>query len=128
MSGRDSTADDGKSVPAFDLAFDLAKVPADEVVNLSFELMGREPSAELLQSATMYVDTKTALLTCWLLLPEGTHYQSLDRLRYPAGKAASPERIVPANERISPDGQLVAVTLRSLEPGFLYECRWTYPD
>jgi hypothetical protein len=126
--GRDTTDNDGKPVPVFQLAFDLAKVPANDVVDLSCELIAYEPPPELLQSVTLYVDSKTDLLACWLLLPEGKCYQSMDILRYPTGKTSSPERIVPANEMISPDGQTVALTLLRLEPGFTYERRWAYRD
>jgi predicted acylesterase/phospholipase RssA len=126
--GRDTAGDDGKPAPLFEIAFDLAKVPANEVVDLSCELIAHEPPPELLQSVSLYVDCKTSLLTCWLLLPEGKHYQSMDILRYAAGKASGPERIVPANEMVSPDGHIVALTLLSLEPGFRYERRWTYRD
>jgi hypothetical protein len=125
--GRDTTAD-GKPVPAFELAFDLALVPAKDVVDLSCELVVHEPPPDILQSVSLYVDSKTDLLTCWLLLPEGKQYQSMEVLRYPSGKGSSPERIVPANEMVSPDGQIVALTLLSLEPGFKYERRWTYRD
>lgn len=125
---QDTTTGDGKPVPIVDVAFDLAKVPANEVVDLSYEIMAREPPLELLQSAAIYVDAKTALLTCWWLLPVGKQYQSMEVLRYPIGKASRPERVVPASDLVSPDGQIVAFNLLSVEPGFMYERRWTYRD
>jgi hypothetical protein len=127
-AGQDNTTNDGKPVPFVDAVFDLSRVPANEVVDLSYEIMAREQPLELLQSSTIYVDAKTALLTCWWLLPVGKQYQSMDVLRYPTGKASHPERVVPANEIISPDGEIVAFTLLSVEPGFMYERRWTYRD
>jgi hypothetical protein len=40
-----------------------------------------------------------------------------------AAPASSPERFVPVNEPISPDGQTSALTRLSLEPGFACERR-----
>ena len=127
-SGRDTTAADGKSVPATEVAFDVSKIPTHEVVDLAIEFFGREPAPELFRATTLYVDAKTSLLTYWLLLPEGKRYQSTDLFRYPSGKTSSPERVIPANEMLSPDGQIAAFTLLSLEPGFMYERRWTYRE
>jgi predicted acylesterase/phospholipase RssA len=130
--GQDKATDVGKPVPAFDVAFDVSKAVAGDVVDLSFEFMA-EPEPEILKGATMHVDAKTALLTCWLLLPEGKQYQGMELLRYPtrkdsAGKDSNTERIVPASELVSPDGRIAAFGLLSLEPGFTYERRWTYLD
>jgi predicted acylesterase/phospholipase RssA len=126
--GRDPMVDDGRPLPVFEVAFDLSRLPANEVVDLSCELIVHEPPAEIAQSVSLYVDSKTDLLTCWLLLPEGKHHQSMDFLRYPTTKTGSPERIVPANEMVAPDGNIVALTLLGLEPGYRYERRWTYRD
>ncbi|MCI0680757.1 MAG: patatin-like phospholipase family protein [Gemmataceae bacterium] len=126
-SGQDKATDDGKPVAAFDMAFDLTKAVAQDVVDLSFEVTG-EPPPQFLKGATMDVDAKTALLTCWLLLPDGKHYQGMELLRYPAGNDSSPERMVPASEIVSPNGQIAAFALLSLEPGCMYERRWTYRD
>jgi hypothetical protein len=126
--GHDTMAQDSKPVPLFELVFDLVKVPANEVVDLWCEFIAHEPPPELLQSMSLSVESKTDLLTCWLLLPEGKRYQSMEILRYSTAKPSGPERITPANEMIAPDGQFVALTLLSLEPGFQYERRWTYRD
>lgn len=127
-TGRDPEAEGSKPSPAVDIVFDFTKVPVNEVVDVSLEFMGSDLNPELLRSTTFFVDVKTALFSYWLLLPEGKHYGSMDLFRYPIGKAASPERIVPANELVSLNGQIAAFTLLSLEPGFMYERRWTYRD
>jgi hypothetical protein len=127
-SGRAPAFPDGKPAPVVDVAFDLSKVPPNEVVDLAFEFIGREPSPELLRSTAVYVDVKTSLLTCWLLLPEGKHYERMDLLRYRADNASVPERVVPARESVPPDGQIIGFSLLSLEPGYLYESRWTLRD
>jgi predicted acylesterase/phospholipase RssA len=127
-SGREGAGEDAKSVPVVDVAFDLTKVIAHDVVDLPFEFISYDPPPELQHSATVYVDAKTSMLTCWILLPGGKQYQSVDILRYSTGKVANPERIDPANEVISPDGHIVAFILLSLEPGFMYEHRWTYRE
>jgi predicted acylesterase/phospholipase RssA len=126
--GRETAGDDGRPARLFEVAFNLAGVPAGDVVDLSCELVAREPPPEFMQSVSLYVDSKTHLLTCWLLLPEGKQYQNMEILRYPAGQCSNPERVVPAGEMISPDGRIVALTLLGLEPGCRYERRWSYRD
>lgn len=74
------------------------------------------------------MDAETELFSGWLLLPAGKQFARVDVLRYTAGETASPERIVPANELISEDGRILALTLLSLKPGFQYECRWVYRE
>ena len=91
----------------------------------------REPPPELLQSTTFYVDAETALLTCWVLLPEGKQYESFDLLRYPIGKDRQPRNASSRpTEMVSLDGQIAGVLalLERESRASRYECRWTYRD
>jgi hypothetical protein len=124
-SGTVTTAT-GKAAPIVGLAFDLSRKPVGEVVDLAFEFTTREPPARMPQAVAFPVDVRTPLLTCWVLLPAGKQYQSMDLLRFPIGKGAVPERIVPPNEVVTLDGQIAGFNLLSAEPGFMYEWRWTY--
>ena len=110
------------------MAFDLSKVPVHEVVDLPIELLLRETPPDLLRSVSFSVDSETALLTGWVVLPEGKRYQNFQLLRYPMGNETGPERVIPANLVNSMEGQILAFSLLSLKPGFRYECRWSYRE
>jgi predicted acylesterase/phospholipase RssA len=116
----------GKTAPIVGLAFDLSRKPVGEVVDMAFEFTTREPPARISQAVSFPVDVKTPLLTGWVLLPAGKQYQSMDLLRFPIGKGSVPERIVPPNEVVTLDGQIVGFNLLSAEPGYMYEYHWTY--
>src|SRR5262249_22115764 len=93
---RDPASAQGEPVNVFEVAFDLAKVPTGEAVDLATEILLREARPELLETANLYVDVETGLLNYWLILPEGKQYASVDLFRHPVGKVSARERIVPA--------------------------------
>jgi hypothetical protein len=125
---RDAKSEGDKPFRTFDLAFDLASVAAGEVVDLPVEYLFPELAPGLLQSSTFSVDAETELFSGWLLLPAGREIEGMVIMRYVEGDLASPERIAPANELMSEDGRILSFTLLNLEPGFLYECRWTFRE
>jgi hypothetical protein len=81
-----------------------------------------------LETANVYVDVETGLLSYWLILPEGKQYASIDLFRYPVGNLSARERIVPANLLDAMDGQILSFSLLSVKPDFAYECRWQYRE
>ncbi len=111
-----------------EIAYDLAKLPAHEVVDLPIELVLHETPSRLLQAVSFGVESDAALMNGWLLLPEGRRYRNFELLRYRAGAVTAPEFVVPANLVDSMDGQILGFSLLSLEPGFRYECRWSYRE
>lgn len=125
---RDGVSKDGKRLHVFEVSFDLSKVLVGDVVDLPIEMMIRGPRPDDLQSTPFYVDAETGVLSYWLLLPEGKPYQNFELIRSPTGTALSPELIKPASHLQTPDGQILAFSLLSLKPGFIYECRWTYRE
>lgn len=125
---RDVVVSGNQPVQLFEVEFDLSKVPAKEVVDLSLELLMREPPAEDRQAVNLYVDTETGLLSAWIMLPDDKHYQNFDLLRYPTGNMSASESVAPAHQLNMVDGHILAFTLLSAKPGFTYECRWTYPE
>jgi hypothetical protein len=125
---RDTASPEGKQMHVFEVAFDLSMVPAREVVDLPTEALIHELPPELLETANVYVDAETGLLSYWLLLPEGKREESFDLFKYPAGNVSAREPIVPANQLNALDGQLLSFSLLSVKPGFVYECRWQYRD
>jgi hypothetical protein len=52
----------------------------------------------------------------------------MDLLRFPAGKEDSPERVLPPNEVVTADGQIVGFNLLSPDAGYMYQYHWTYLD
>ena len=112
----------------FELVFDLATVPAGEAVDLPIELLFREARPELLETANVYVEVETGLLSCWVISPEGKQYASVDLFRYPVGKVSARERVVPAHLLDAMDGQILSFSLLSTKPDFVYECRWQYRE
>jgi len=125
---RDTTALNGKSRHTYQVAFDLTKYPVNEVIDLPMELVIHEPLQENLQSVNFYVNTDTGLISCWLLLPDGKEYESFELLRYPDETATAPDKVIPANLVNVSDGQILAFTLLSVKPGFVYECRWRHRE
>lgn len=123
---RDAASLEGKSLHVYEIAFDLSKVFALDVVDLPVEMLFREPPPAELNSTFMFVDAETELLTCWLLFPEGKQYENFELMRYPTGKPGERERVVPANLLNSVDGQILAFALLGLKPDYIYECRWAY--
>jgi hypothetical protein len=125
---REAQATGGKPFQLLEVAYDFAKVPAHEVVDLPIEFQLHESPPNLLQSVSFDVESDTALMNGWLLLPEGKRYQNFELLRYAAGDATAPEFVVPANLVDSMDGQILGFSLLGLKPGFRYECRWLYRE
>jgi hypothetical protein len=125
---RDPASAEGKPTNVFQVAFDLSMVPAGEVVDLPVEILMREARPELLESANVYVDVVTGLLSYWLIMPEGKQYEGVGLFRYPVGNVSARERIVPANLLDAMDGQILSFSLLSVKPDFVYECRWQYRE
>ncbi|WP_437222249.1 patatin-like phospholipase family protein [Planctomicrobium sp. SH661] len=124
----DTATKDDRATYVFELTFDLSKVPVHEVVDLSFDMLTREPRRENTRSFNLYVDAETGLLTFWMLMPDDKRYRNFNLLRYPDGKDnPAPETVVPAYQLNSANGQILAFALLSTKPGFTYECQWTFP-
>ena len=125
---RDATGIGGKPVQVFEMAFDLSKVPVNEVVDLPIELLLGETPPDLLRSVSFSVDSETALLTGWVVLPEGKRYEDFNYCGTRMGNETGPERVISGQSRQLDGGQILAFSLLSLKPGFRYECRWSYRE
>lgn len=125
---RDAAESGNRTLHLFEVEFDLSKIPAKEVVDLSLELLVRAPQGENQQSVNLFVDTETGLLSAWVLMPDDKPYQHFDLLRYPAGNISASESVAPAQQLNIAGGHILAFTLLSARPGFTYDCRWTYPQ
>lgn len=110
----------------FEVEFDLSKVPARDVVDLSFEMQIHDISPVDNQLINFYVDAETGLLSYWLLLPQGKRAERFELLRYANEKGQAPVSVIPAHQLDAVGDQMLAFTLLSLKPGLTYECRWAY--
>jgi hypothetical protein len=119
---------EGAPVHVFEVAFNLVKVPVHDAVDLPIEFMSTEPASGTADSATFYVDDETGILSCWLLLPEGRQYHNFELLRYQNGKESVPERVTPAYQFDTLEGQVLAFALLNVNPGFTYEARWEHRE
>jgi hypothetical protein len=125
-SSQNLQAVDGAPAHVFEVAFNLSKVPIKDAIDLPIEFMSSEPATGAADSATFYVDDETGILSCWLLLPEGKQYHNFELLRYQNGKESVPERVNPAYQFDTLEGQVLAFALLNVKPGFTYEARWEH--
>jgi len=108
---------------------DFRQVPRGESVDIIYEhlspgLFVREGSG----SATLAfdVDTETAELTRWLLLPEGREFRNYHLVRYEMTKPDSVEHVDVVTRYLADDFSILAFKLLALKPGYTYELTWYY--
>ena len=79
-------------------------------------------------SATLTFEplAKTAELTRWILMPEGSQYKNHRLLRYEHGKPETAEVFKFATEYLATNYSILAFKLLGLEPGYVYELTWYY--
>lgn len=123
---RDTDPSQKQPMHLFEVEFDLSKIPVKEVIDLPVELLVLEPAGDDQQTVNLHVDTQTGLLSAWLLMPNDKRYRHFDLLRYPTETISASEFVAPAQQLSMTDGQILAFSLLSAQPGFTYECRWTY--
>jgi predicted acylesterase/phospholipase RssA len=112
----------------FEIEFDLSKIPVRTVVDLAIEYSDREPRPANWQALDFYVDTDTALLSLWLLMPYDLPVKSFDVFRFSSGKEPVPEIIAPSQQITLMNGRIAAFSVASAKPGFVYEFRPSYQD
>jgi hypothetical protein len=112
----------------FEIDFDLSKVPVRTVMDLAVEYSDREPRPANWQALDFYVDTDTALLSLWLLMPYDLPVKNFDVFRFSSGKEPVPETIAPSQQITLMNGRIAAFSVASAKPGFIYEFRPTYQD
>jgi hypothetical protein len=112
----------------FEIDFDLSKIPVNTVVDLAIEYSDREPRPANWQALDYYVDTDTALLSFWLLMPNDLPVKKFDVFRFSSGKDPVPETIAPSQQITLMNGRIAAFSVASAKPGFIYEFRPTYQD
>lgn len=113
----------------WEASVDLRGVPAGDYVDLVYEhlspgefLRHTEGSASL----AVPIRAKTAELTRWILLPEGSTYRSFRVTRYETGKPETAEAVRIVTEYLSENKAILAYKLLSLDAGYTYELIWHY--
>jgi predicted acylesterase/phospholipase RssA len=124
----------GSSAPGqeechWEASFDFESVPPGEYVDLLVEY--RSPGAYLEggQSASGFsipVQTDTAELTVWVLMPRGTEYRDFHISRHETGKQEKAETVHVVTEYLAEDFTILAFKLLALKPGWTYDISWVY--
>jgi predicted acylesterase/phospholipase RssA len=109
--------------------FDFQRVAAGDFVDLivEFDSPGRYLQRGDSSTAMPFqIETETAELTTWVLMPEGREYQSFRIIRYPTGKPGEVEDVKVVTEYLADDFTILAFKLLSLKCGYTYEVSWDY--
>jgi predicted acylesterase/phospholipase RssA len=110
-------------------SYDFEHVPAGEFVDLIVEYHspGRYLQRGASDTAMVFtIRANTAELTAWILMPEGTEYQSFRIVRYETAKPGKVEAVKVVTEYLAENFKIIAFKLLSLEAGYSYEVSWTY--
>ncbi len=114
---------DGRGT-SYEIEYDLARLPFGEPVTVEIAALARFPGL-MSGRAPFVVQSKTDLLSVWLLFPEQQPYRTYSLVRYPADKSAPPQMMDPRNKIDHPYGSLIGWSVVNPEVGTVYECRWT---
>jgi predicted acylesterase/phospholipase RssA len=123
--------DAGRDDSIWEAAFDLQKVPPGHMVDLTYQYLsfgGFPEEAEDLKSLRFPIQTATAELNMWMLMPADKHYRDFHLIRFPTGKPEKVEAVMFVAEYLAEDATILAFKLLSLKPGYTYEVRWTWRD
>lgn len=109
--------------------FDFARVPAGKPVELLIEvqspgmfLRGSESNSGMLFG----IDTETAELSQWVLMPKGRDFKRYRYVFYKKGEPGTAKEGVFTTEYLSDDSTVLAFKILSLEPGYDHEIFWDY--
>jgi hypothetical protein len=113
----------------WEISFDFEDVPAGEYVDLLVEY--RSPGAYLeggqnASTLSIPVQTETAELTVWVLMPKGKEYRDFHITRHETGKPEAVETVHVVSEYLAEDFTILAFKLLALKPGWTYEVNWVY--
>jgi hypothetical protein len=119
----------GERKVRWEVVYDFQKVPADNFVDLIFEVQSPGELVGGTKELTMYafeVQVETAELNQWILLPEGKEYHSYQILRHLKEKPETVEAVNVVTEYMAADMTILAFKLLSVKPGYRYEILWFY--
>jgi hypothetical protein len=126
---REEDGSTGAQYCRWEMSVDCKKVaPGDLVEILEENLSPGEFVRDNGGSATLTFEplAKTAELTRWILMPEGSQYKSHRLMRHERGKPDTAEVFKFATEYLATNYSILAFKLLGLEPGYVYELTWYY--
>ncbi len=119
----------GEKKARWEVSVDVSKVPAGEIVDLTYEHIS---PGEFLQrgeastSITFNFQVDTAEVTRWFLLPQGKEYRSFRILQWETSKPEKVEVVKVVNEYLADDSTILAFKLLSVKAGYTHEVTWFY--
>jgi predicted acylesterase/phospholipase RssA len=108
---------------------DFSKVPVGDLVDFTYEhyTPGKYLRFNNGSTTMIYdVETPTAELTRWMLMPAGKEYKSWAIIRYPTGKPEKTEAVRIVTEYLAQDYTILAYKLLNVPAGYTYETTWHY--
>jgi hypothetical protein len=119
----------GQKVCRWEASFDCEKVPAGEYVDLIVEYLSPGQFLRRDENSTTFsfdIQSDTAEVTRWLLLPKGREYRNFRIIRYKTGKPDRVEEVNIVTKYLAEDSTILAYKLLSVDAGYTYEVTWYY--
>jgi hypothetical protein len=119
----------GHMSSTWELAYDFSKVPAGDVVDVTYKMLSvgnSWQSGKDLSAVHFPVRTPVAELNIWILMPAGKQYRQYSMIRYPTSKPDTVEEVKLVTEYLAEDATILAFKILSLQAGYTYELRWLY--
>jgi hypothetical protein len=119
---------DGKKY-RWDAVFDLTKAPVGVPTDLVIEVQSPGIFLRGSESATgmgFSIETETAELSQWVLMPKGKRYEKFRYIRYKKGQPDTAEDKHFVTQYLAEDHSMLAFKLLALDPGFEHEISWVY--
>jgi predicted acylesterase/phospholipase RssA len=119
----------GEKMVRWEVSADITDVPAGELVDLAYEHIspGQFVRRGANSTSIQYqIQTDTAEVTRWFLLPRGKEYRSFRVIRWQRGKPEKIEPVKIVNEYLANDSTILAFKLLSVKGGYTHEVTWFY--
>ena len=114
----------GEQRVLYEVEFDLAGTPVEQVVDLEIEFVARDLPSEYSRSR-FKTELETDVISAWLLFPTDRPYRTYSLVMYPADGTTAP-RMVDARFTIDhPFGSLIGWSVVNPKTNSIYECSWT---
>jgi hypothetical protein len=120
----------GQERNLWEVTFDVSNASRVEPLTLEVEVLVPRAAmprtfVETQGRYTIATESKTDLLSVWLLFPSDRPYRSYSLVRYPADRSTPPE-VMPSRFTIDhPYGTLIGWSVINPDVNTHYECRWS---
>ena len=127
---RKTALEDGKKF-LWEAVFDFTRVPDGRPVEIIIESQGSGlflRGGESTTGMVLDIDTPTAELSQWVLMPKGHDYQNYRYTYYKRDEPDTAKDGLFTTEYMSRDSTILAFRILALEPGYEHEIFWTYKE